>query len=129
MATESKQHTPGPWTATESHKWLANTPRYKSSIRYGATNLGNSIAEVYLGGPGALNCDAESVNANARLIAASPDLLEALNRMLVSFAGKDEELCMECGEKVGSGQSCDTCYVIGKAIEAIRKATEPEETR
>ena len=83
MKTETKvQHTPGPWTATDPHTWLANTPRFKCSIRYGTQRLGNSIAEVYLGGPGALKCDAESVNANARLIAAAPDLLEAL-RLLV----------------------------------------------
>jgi hypothetical protein len=75
-------HTPGPWTATDPHQWLADTPRFKSSIRYGSTKLGNSIAEVYLGGPGGLKCDAESVNANARLIAAAPDLLEALERLV-----------------------------------------------
>jgi hypothetical protein len=82
--TGSTKHTSGPWTATDPHQWLANTPRYKSSIRYGATNLGNSIAEVYLGGPGALNCDAESVNANACLIAAAPELADFVEAHLKS---------------------------------------------
>jgi hypothetical protein len=64
--------------------------------------------------------------ADARLIAAAPDLLEALHRMLVSFAGQDEELCMECGEKQGTGPTCYTCYVIGKAVAAVQKAEGEE---
>ncbi len=46
---------------------------------------------------------------------------EALNRMLVSFAGNDEELCMECGEKIGSTPSCESCYVIGEARAALEQ--------
>lgn len=57
--------------------------------------------------------------ANARLIAAAPDLCDALNRMLASFA---DDLCIECGEVSGTCAGCDTCYVIGEAIKAVRKA-------
>lgn len=64
--------------------------------------------------------DNEGDHANARLIAASPALFEALNRMLVSFAG-DEELCMECGAGIGQSSDCDSCYVIGEAIKAVEK--------
>ena len=46
-------------------------------------------------------------------------LREALSRMLISFVGQDEEFCMECGEKQGSGQSCETCYVIGLSMAAL----------
>ena len=51
-------------------------------------------------------------------------MTDAMNRMLVSFAGKDEELCMECGEKQGSGEGCDTCYVIGESVKALARAAE-----
>jgi hypothetical protein len=102
--------TPGPWTATDPYKWLANTSRYTSSIRYGATNLGTSIAEVYLGGPGALNCDAESVKANARLIAAAPDLLEALENLVRAYRALYPDDVVSPS--------------VAKAQAAIRKATE-----
>jgi hypothetical protein len=49
------------------------------------------------------------------------ELFEALNRMLVAFAGEDEELCMECGEEIGTCSSCDTCFVISKAVSAVDK--------
>ena len=64
----------------------------------------------------------EEINANANLIAAAPELFEALNRTLIYFAGQDEELCIECGEKTGTGEGCGTCYVITEASAAILKA-------
>lgn len=56
------------------------------------------------------------------LRASETAMREALNRMLVAFVGNDDELCMECGEKQGTGSTCETCYVIGKAVEALAAA-------
>lgn len=57
------EHTPGPWTARRMHAggWDVFDPR------------GRDVVTVYGGGVGI-----ESREANARLIAAAPDLLEAL---------------------------------------------------
>jgi hypothetical protein len=68
------------------------------------------------------NGDGDEDAANAKLLAASWEMGQALNRMLVTFAGNDGESCMECGEKQGTGEGCDTCYVIGEAIKALQKA-------
>ena len=66
--------------------------------------------------------DSECVSLKDRAEAAElreKGLREALSRMLISFVGQDEEFCMECGEKQGSGQSCETCYVIGLSMAAL----------
>jgi hypothetical protein len=65
MKTETEQHTDGPWTADKdrSGHWLVCDP-------YGHT------AQVF-------GDDAEA-GANARLIAAAPELLEALRGLLAN---------------------------------------------
>ena len=72
--------------------WVAG--RWKCSVRVGDSRRGNSIAEVYLGGKGALLTDRESVEANARLIAAAPAMLEALED-----AARDAGLEASCASK------------------------------
>lgn len=64
------KHTPGPWAATYKH--LGDAPFVVESGQPGEPNGGCYMAECY--GP-----DAE---ANARLIAAAPELLEALELLL-----------------------------------------------
>jgi len=127
------KHTPGPWefekrdclsmgsvhyAVKTSHK-VPETPWSPRFIVWACGSLGETMhnrkPDDYRDDP--------AIEADVRLISAAPDLLEALHRMLVSFSGKDEELCMECGEKAGTGETCDTCYVIGKAMQAIEKAT------
>lgn len=49
-------------------------------------------------------------------------LRAALNRMLVHFVG-NEDLCIECGAKIGSSDPCDTCYVIDEAVKALARPT------
>ena len=77
MSTKTQAtHTPGPWSFDPPRNWVAH--RWKCSVRVGAKRQGNSIAEVYMGGPGALSAEADAVEANASLIAAAPDMLQAL---------------------------------------------------
>src|SRR5579863_3657476 len=105
------EHTPGPWEFADDWKQL-------DFEVFATCDRTVRLAQVL----SPRLPDREIGRANARLIAAAPKMFEALNRMLVSFAGQDEELCMECGEKSGTGEGCDTCYVIGEAIKAVQLA-------
>ncbi len=93
----STQHTPGPWHFT--HETDAHRARGKFLV-------------VFPVGDPVVVCDVNrhrgpASEANARLIAAAPELLEALNDMLDEFR-------------------CDTSYPMGDvrhaAVEAIAKA-------
>lgn len=95
---KNTKHTPGPWTARD----------------YGHENIihiehetGSAIAQI--GGP---TTNMDLAEANARLIASAPELLEVLGDMLARFA--DHEQYDETGE--------DT-EAINAARAAIRKAT------
>jgi hypothetical protein len=74
----SADHTPGPWVVDRSRNIVAHSP-------VGAVFL----ADVYSGGPGIA-----TANANARLIAAAPDLLAALES-LTDVAEHDGECLSE----------------------------------
>ena len=75
------QWTPGPWsvgrTISRERGAYLETPVHVGE----RGNRGNCIALVYLGGPGAIHGDAASLEANAHLIAATPDLYEALENI------------------------------------------------
>lgn len=64
------KHTPGPWFMTKG------LPGYRSRINSTPQNLGWDLAHV---------CNGPEADANARLIAAAPDLLEALQLMVDRF--------------------------------------------
>ncbi len=82
------KHTPGPWVAKGAEVWGTNAMRF--NLTTGGTPM---IASV---------CKHEDADrpfpyeANARLIAAAPDLLEALKRIsaieLQGFGGDWEEI-------------------------------------
>ena len=65
------KHTPGPWFMT------GELPGYRSRINSTPQNLGWDLAHV---------CNGPEADANARLIAAAPELLEALQEV---FADHD----------------------------------------
>jgi len=65
------KHTPGPWTATPSYINLGEWEIYGNEDGDNAQHIGSIEAE-----------GTEQAEANARLIAAAPDLLEACESML-----------------------------------------------
>ncbi len=72
----SGQHTPGPWVADATDPsdvvvWASPDPKQNDEL---IANVGQRIQRVQV----AFDCDA----ANARLIAAAPDLLEALESLI-----------------------------------------------
>lgn len=69
MSEETGKHTPGPWVATPMVKH-ANNAFYITATPDG----NNSEKEVAVVGP----CLAATTEANARLIASAPELLEAI---------------------------------------------------
>jgi hypothetical protein len=102
------KHTPGPWT---EHKW--NTEEHQISA------LGGTVALV--SHSHSLISD-ESADANARLIAAAPDLLAACEALLAYANRYSDEMA-----KVGRGASelgelADSISVAGMARAAIARA-------
>lgn len=98
MSTNEAQHTPGPWMVTER-----NTGERSALLvsKDDCMNFG-AIAEVYPWNPGG------DPQANAHLIAAAPDLYEALHEILNYIGGAD-------------GPLLDS-YVMDRAEAALAKA-------
>lgn len=77
------KHSPGPWT-TDHVCFDARIP-----IRGGVTAYGRPYVIAHVNRPGS-SYSGQS-EANARLIAAAPDLLEALTSMVVVYAMNNAE--------------------------------------
>lgn len=78
--TKESKHTPGPWFCTEND---GSFVRHVDNNRIQIGSPLDYIAEIidYGGGDGENQNDAEQ-EANARLIAAAPDMLEALKEVI-----------------------------------------------
>lgn len=78
-------HTPGPWSVGNSRTSGADSKlgaMWEAAVHVGSeANRGNSLASVHMGGLGALYSTREAVEANARLIAAAPDLAYMLTQL------------------------------------------------
>ena len=114
------EHTKGPWV------WYENP---SGGCRVQTTGVG--IADV-LSRAGVPHPVQESCAANARLIAAAPELLEELERVLAGMSGfvADHEYCPFCGASYcgfSEGDDClrhsDDCPLTA-ARAAIAKARE-----
>ena len=77
MTTNDARHTPGPWKAVEAAYnppgwlWVQNGP-------------GALLADVHQN----VNIPLDARNANARLMAAAPELLEALQEIITAADGE-----------------------------------------
>lgn len=98
---EAKAHTPGPWELAHSHE-----------------RKGHLVTEVYKGRENLASIhayeNADEAEANARLIAAAPELLEALEALL-----RDIRVCV-CGQD-GKLTSIN-CPLHGAAADRARVA-------
>jgi hypothetical protein len=109
------KHTPGPWEAihTTSAGW--NVRRRHERPSYTGLAPVCSMAWWQFDIPGII--DEEISAANARLIAAAPELLEALRSVLKYYAPS----ALECAEWALDGNS-QTDAILRKARAAIAKA-------
>lgn len=108
-------HTPGPWTCFFKHKyneWHVAIPLPNSSIR---------LALFDDGVPG------ENPEADARLIAAAPELLEALKDLLSDTQHSthdcgDEEWCpvIKARAAIAKAQGSPTCTSSGSSDTGTR---------
>lgn len=79
------EHTPGPWSAEKAVK---RNGYWEADIRVGRpANAGNILATTFMGAGGGLINSQAAVEANARLIAAAPAMLEALTDIAVYGCG------------------------------------------
>ena len=74
-------HTPGPWLATEGHP--SDVWHVDMRARHFSVTVSRSDADHYM--------PVEEVQANARLIAAAPELLQVLERCNNRWDDADEE--------------------------------------
>jgi len=102
-------HTPGPWTLNGEIRRIGGTEHYCADIC--GTNDGGfwrgSVAYIQTADHLKRGMRIDEGKANARLIAAAPDMLEALRQMVVNSEGDGKEY-RDCHKK---------------ALAAIAKAT------
>lgn len=79
-------YTPGPWCVGATCRSMPEGQYPEIPVRVGSWGAnggpGNALAMVYMGGPGATSTQEADLEANARLIAQAPALVEALQGLL-----------------------------------------------
>ena len=79
------KHTPGPWRLNENNNWKTNP--FSVTVRKFGVH-GTTIANI----PTRMTVPPQEQQANARLIAAAPDLLEALQTLPQGPLYTDDEI-------------------------------------
>ena len=106
------QHTPGPWRAVRQRGEYAGNYCIRQES---ATGMLRSFATVY--GPNQIAVEREyanAVDANAALIAAAPELLEALKELIEIVAHEHNDFSLGVSGALGARLS-DARAAIAKA--------------
>lgn len=104
MNDQKAKHTPGPWTKTGAGKYFSvSTIPKEQALGIVKTYDRNVVCVIN-------ECDEKEMKANAALISAAPDLLEALQSMEMAMIGYTH-------------QNDITRNALSKARAAIAKAT------
>lgn len=77
-------HTPGPWTLNENNNWKTNP--FSITVRKPGVHS-TTIVNI----PTRMTIPSQEQQANARLVSAAPDLLEALQNMPQGLMTTDED--------------------------------------
>ena len=102
-------HTPGPWRATSRN--IENVANWASRIPFAIEiEVGHSVAPI------ADVCDQPAAEANARLIAAGPDLLAACKSM-IEWDDREKDHAVDFSARMAL---CDAAFKAARA--AIAKA-------
>ena len=113
------KHTPGPW-------------KYRPAIMSGfyVETVDQSHDNSFIGEVGGGLQSKQEIIANAKLVAAAPDLLEALNECIAALkyaAFNDDGSKLEnlpAGIMDSTGVSATCLIAVRNSLEAIKKATE-----
>mgnify|MGYP003480899704 FL=1 len=112
----STKHTPGPWRFFDN----AGSNMQGYSQPSGVAGTGENLGQLICGCFGDVRGGEEQASANARLIAAAPDLLAALQLL------QDAALPISRGGDVLDEKGFNTlAHPISVALAAISKATQP----
>jgi len=95
-SNERKRHTPGPWVNGLESDWSIDTDSSNAFCHVGPEG-GDPVAIVVT----TCSWDDDELEANARLIAAAPELLEAL-KLAVSY-GWEHESALDAITKAENG--------------------------
>jgi len=106
------KHTPGPWL----HEVGPDAP-IGSVVTFGGDPIASTCANALVPGSNGSRAQHEMRNANARLIAAAPELLEAL----IALVERRFEVAKKLGVSRKEALGSDGRYQ--KALAAILKAT------
>lgn len=112
IASAKPSHTPGPWIAKKGAGWFVTRP-HAVERREAAIAVGMTPATSLVGSP--TSDKGDECEANARLMAAAPDLLECLNNWI--------ELADSAIEEMGIGPHPTEAAVLESARAAVRRAT------
>ena len=113
MAEQTK-FTPGPW---EWEYPLVSDRENPQSLTIGIFGGGAQtyLADCYMEHVGTENTTREEMEANARLIAAAPEMYEALEAMRGEIAALVEDGTLECGAVVVNDGWLKLCAALAKA--------------
>ena len=107
--SEELKHAPGPWSIRQESVWSVGTDHEMTALVYGCTD--------------------KEEEANAHLIAAAPDLLEALKAISSNPCLTLDDLIYQVREVEGEGWEGPAVTAWSNACVAVKKAIAKAEGR